>query len=179
MSLIVLVRSTVAASCIGLACAANAEENNRVDVLSPDLAFRFMCQERNKILVSNKISQFLGQSGFRVLDIVRVAREQKVAYGYVANIVALDDKRRTVKVMAFPIGPDVFYISLSSPPPTRHDASLEDRLTTFVAKDLGCEVKDVSRNENTAAPSAMYEELYERAESWFKQAERMGRPKSQ
>ncbi|WP_448952221.1 hypothetical protein [Labrys neptuniae] len=169
---------SIAVISLGLASVANAAENKRADVLAADLAFLSVCSERDEALISRKVEEFLRQEGFRVLDIARLAREQKIFYPYAFNIVSHDERRRSVSMVAFPIAPDDYHVTLSSPPPTVHDTDLESRLMAFLAKNLGCEVRQVSRNENAEAAGSMYRRVYEQAEGWFKEAEDMAPPKA-
>lgn len=156
--------------------AANAAENHRADTLNPDLAFHFTCSDDAEP-PDEKIERFLQERGFRTLNKVRLAREQHVAFPYTLSIVALDAQQREVTFVGFAHAPHRYSAVLNSPPPTHHDTAFEDALTVFVADQLRCEVRQVSRGENSTEAGPFYDGIFKRAEGWFKQAEEMKQPR--
>lgn len=134
-----------------------------------DLAFWFRCEQRASPELEQKIDAFLQQQGFRVLNLGALQRNAGVGI-FDLNITAIDAKRRTIDVHAFKETPGSQTVGLYSPPPTQHDAALEESLLTFTSQALGCRNDQIARNTNGPEAAAMHNWNVERIEGLFKEA---------
>ena len=141
-----------------------------------DLAFHFDCKAEADPPSDGTTERFLEKLGFRVLNKVRLARQQRVMHPFTLDIVAIDDQRREITFMGFPTSPGTYSVGFYSPPPTRHSTELEDALLTFVSSQLGCSVRQIERHENGEEVRSFYDKLFKIREGWFQQAEDMTRP---
>lgn len=135
----------------------------------PDLSFWFRCEQRATPELEQRIEAFLQQQGFRVLNLGALQRGANVAI-YDVNITAIDAKTRTILIYAFKDSPGSQTIALFSPPPTQHDAVLEDLLLTFATQGLGCKTDQVARNTNGSEAAEMHNSEVRRIEGLFKEA---------
>ena len=140
----------------------------------PDLSFWFRCEQRADPELERRIEAFLHQQGFRVLNLGALQRRAKVAI-HDLSITAIDARRRTVIVYAFESTPGSQSVALYSPPPTQHDAVLEDSLLTFATQGLGCKTDQVTRSSNGPEAAAMHESEVRRIEGLFEQAAELSR----
>jgi hypothetical protein len=160
---------------LGAATAASPNLPSRADpvqVLSPDLAFHFVCKGKEHLALEDDIGVFLRRQGFKVLNQGRIQHE----HGFDLTdlkIIGLDDKRRMVRIIAVPFSEGRYSVGLNTPPPTRHDPQLEDALLAFASKTLGCHVRQVTRGENAADAREFYNAEVKRTENLFQQAERL------
>jgi len=116
---------------------------------------------------------FLRKNGFKALNQARVNREHNLPDFFGVLIFGLDDMRRIIRFHALPTREGRYAASLKSPPPTKHSAMLEDALLQFVTTQVGCEVYQVSRNDNGADAIDSYEYHFKVMEDIFRDAERL------
>jgi hypothetical protein len=135
----------------------------------PDLSFWFRCEQRATPELEHRIEAFLQQQGFRVLNLGALQRTANVAI-FDLNITAIDAQTRTILIYAFKESPGSQTIALFSPPPTQHDAVLEDSLLTFATQGLGCKTDQVARNTNGPEAADMHNSEVRRIEGLFKEA---------
>jgi hypothetical protein len=50
-------------------------------------------------------------------------------------------------------------LTLTGPPPTKHDAGLESTVALFVREDLSCRVQAVHRYDNTRASTGLFDSV--------------------
>lgn len=144
---------------------------NRPDSFGADLAFIFDCKDKADPPSEQAIEQFLEGNGFRVLNKVRLAKEQHVDYSWkTMDIVGLDSARREITFDAGPGDPNAYFVGLYSEPPTRHSTDLENALLELTEKTLGCQNRQVERFENPATARSLYDRSFSQAEGWFQQA---------
>jgi hypothetical protein len=151
--------------------------------LRPDLAFHFYCKGDAQPPSEIAIEDFLSSHGFRVLNKVALARKHHVKVPYTMNIVALDKGKRMIEFTTFPV-PDpnvivftnVYFVTLNSPPPTRHDAELEEALIAFTHERLGCESRHIRHGDNGEDAHDLYEQIFKVHAGWFQEAEELEHP---
>ncbi len=156
----------LAALCIaGGACAER-------HTLHPDLAFNFVCKDKDRSTLEDEIERFLRREGFKVLNQGPIQREHGV-FLLDTHIIGLDDAHRMVDVTAFPRTEGRYSVGLDSPPPTQRAPQLEESLVNFVSKKLACEVSQITRGENSADASEFYNSQVKRVENLFREAEEL------
>ncbi len=169
---VLLVALCVAAGCLyGHGAQAQKEKS-----LSADLTFLFDCKGDAYPPSDGDIEILLMNEQFRVLNKVRLAKEQRIDYPFTMNIVAIDNQRRRIEFDGVPVWAGTYSVRLYTPPPTRHSSDLENDLLVFVSKKLGCGVRQVERHDNGEDAREFFDELFKIAEGWFRQAEDMQRP---
>jgi hypothetical protein len=137
---------------------------------SSDLAFHFHCDGRSRAEIEQLVSTFLKGSGFGVLNLGRIQREHNY-YELDLNALGLDDGRRIVRVSSEPLNSGWYNLSLRSPPPTKHDQKLERSLVHFAGSTLKCEVRQISRGNNSASAAQFYEKHeVQRVKNLFREA---------
>lgn len=166
MLVILLFAAAVFIGRIGMA----ASHSERV--LAPDLAFHFVCGQRDRSALENDIEKFLTREGFRVLNHGRLQREHNVRL-LETNIVGLDDRQRIVNFTTLPPTKGKYTVGLLSRPPTQHSPLLEEALLVFAKEKLKCAVEQISRNENGPEPLDFFNREVKRIEGYFRQAEEL------
>lgn len=147
---------------------------HNVDTFGPDLAFIFSCKGKAEPPSDAVIEKFLQDSGFRVLNKVRLAKEQHVDYDWMSmDIEAIDGARRHISFDASPTDPGAYHVGLYSEPPTHHSTTLEDALLGFTEKTLGCENRQISHFDNPAEAKLFYDQTFSMVEGWYQQAAEM------
>jgi hypothetical protein len=141
------------------------------NVLRPDLAFHFVCKDKDRSALENEIGNFLREQGFKVLNQGRIQREHGVFLTDL-RIVGLDDKRRTIRFEALH-AEGRYSAALNTPPPTERAPELEGTLTDFASKGLGCELRQVNRGTNAADAAKLHGYKIRQLENLFHQAERL------
>jgi hypothetical protein len=158
--------------CLGAAVALTPEGRADSNVIHADLAFHFVCKEKDRSTLEDDMDNFLRQQGFKVLNQGRVQRE----HGFFLTelkIIGLDDGQRLIDVTAVPLAQGRYSVGLTTPPPTKRAPQLEDALSEFASKTLGCEVRQVIRGENAADAAEFYNDQIKRVENLFRQAEQL------
>jgi hypothetical protein len=152
-----------------LACA--SVSMRAAPLFSPDLTFHFVCKDKIRSALEDDIEAFLKLEGFKVLNKGRVQREHSV-FLLDTDIIALDEKRRLIDVIA---GPQAvtYAVRLLTPPPTQRASRLEDALLKFASDKLGCEVLQVARGENGHDARQYYDRKIRDTENLFREAEQL------
>ena|SRR5690348_2113750 len=161
---------------IGLMVAYPTEhsDSNKADSFSADLAFIFSCTGKADPPSDNAIEQFMVGKGFRVLNKVRLAREQHVDYDWMKmDIIGIDSTHRKMDFTAFPEEPNSYFVRLNSEPPTHHSTDLEDALLGFTENTLGCTNHQIERFQNAANAKEIYDYDFKQTEGWYEQAAEM------
>ena len=140
--------------------------------VTPDLAFHFHCDQVAPSTLENKIQKFLERSGFRVLNQARIQREHDSAI-FDILIFGLDRKGGIFNFTALPGSGGRYAASLITPPPTVRSVDLEASTLNLISKDLSCDIRQVSRSENSADTRDAYEQHYNRIEDLYRQAEEL------
>lgn len=156
----------------------SAAQSRDVQSLAPDLAFNFTCRGPAEPPSDEAIERFLESKGFRVLNKVRLAREQHIHYPFSMSIVAIDDRRRSIIFQGFPVWPGTYTAVVRSEPPTRHSADLEKDLLGLVSDGLKCAVRQVERHDNGDDARDFYDRLFRIWEGWFREADEMRHPRT-
>jgi hypothetical protein len=143
-----------------------------VRVLSSDLAFNFVCKAEARATLEDETEGFLRRAGFKVLNLARLRREHGITTLPV-DIIALDGQKRMIAIILAPLPIDEYSASLRTPPPTHRDRALEQTLLRFVANELKCEVRQLSRSDNGANVADLYEEELRGIENVFREAEEL------
>jgi len=158
---------------IGIAAfwpAAEARAENRT--LHPDLAFNFVCKDKDRSALEGEIERFLRHEGFKVLNQGRIQREHGI-FLLETHIIGLDDKRRMVDLTSSPHTEDRYSLGLNTPPPTQRAPQFEEALLKFVSNKLGCEVRHMTRGDNGADASEFHNSEVKRVENLFREAEEL------
>jgi hypothetical protein len=157
---------TLAAICYPIASAAP-------NAIHPDLAFNFICSDRGRDSLDDKLERWLRQSQFNVLNLAQVRREHGVPSFQETDIIGLDQRRRRITVTSFPPIQGRYSLALYTPPPTQRQLELEHSAVQFVSDTLNCEVSNITRGENGAEAAAFYDMIIKQMEQLFMQAERL------
>jgi hypothetical protein len=140
-------------------------------VLSPDLALFMYCPDKDVASVERAIEEFLGQEGFRVLNLEKIRREHGRPF-YALEINGLDSKRRILHFIGFtlPEGRGRYHIVLNTQPPTQRSTELEAKLESFPT-GLECSVRQLNRGSNDASARDMHDSEVTRVEGLFREAD--------
>jgi hypothetical protein len=165
---------------LGIACmctisfCASGQQNG---TFFADLAFHFDCKGDAYPVSDRVIEQFLQDRGFTALDVVRVRRDRKMAPMLSELFIdGIDRQQRMIRFMADPPRRGSYVVLLNTPPPTHHDADLEEALLAFASNTLKCHVREISRRENDIDARHAYNEYFKKVEEQFRQAENWLRP---
>ena len=146
----------------GLACAAIvvAGCHEKPAVLAPDIKVEFGCATNPSPAT---VAAFLSRHGFAWSDEEQARRRQGKTF-FPLQIDAVDRHRVIIEVIGLrkprSYGSGIDYrLTITSPPPTRHDDRLESSAVGFVRETLRCEVHDVGRYENDADSSALFDSV--------------------
>lgn len=146
----------------------------KVNSFSADLAFFFNCKDKANPPSDEVIEGFMADKGFRVLNKVRLAKEENADYHWMKmDIIGIDSARRKINFTAFPGQPNTYNVGLWSEPPTRHSTDLENAVLEFTEKTLGCSNYQVQRFQNSAEAKDVYDYSFKETEGWFEQAAEM------
>jgi hypothetical protein len=157
---------------IGAAIGPSSAYSEPGKVLYPDLAFHIVCEEKARTALENDIERFLKSEGFKVLNQARIQREHRVLLSDL-HIIGLDDKRRIVDFLEFSSADRRYAVKLNSPPPTHRSPQVEEALLAFASNKLGCQVRQVTREENGADAGQLHDIEVRRIEGLFRQAEEL------
>jgi hypothetical protein len=157
-----------------LACTVATAACGQQQSLAPDLAFNFECKKPPS---EAAIEEFLRQHDFEVANPERVRRQFHRGF-FPMQILAVDKRSweitfQGLDIPAVPTRPEhVYYaVTVDSPPPTRHDAALENVLITFVSQNLGCQANSIARYENPANAAEFFSHLLSMQKNGMHEAE--------
>ena len=130
-------------------------------LLAPDLVVDFGCPTNPSV---EAVKAFLSVHSFTSLDL-EAARRMKGNIFFPLQIDAFDRRRTVIEVIGLrkprSYGSGVDYrLTITGPPPTRHDDRLESDAARFVHDTLGCQVRDVRRFENDANAAALFDSAF-------------------
>jgi hypothetical protein len=136
--------------------------HEKTAVLAPDLAVDFGCAANPK---PKTVEAFLSAHGFSSVDEEETRRKQGKTF-FPLQIDAYDRRRVMIEVIGLrkpkSYGSGVDYrLTITSPPPTRHDNVLEDDAVKLVRDTLRCQLHMVSRFENGADSVRLFDAVFE------------------
>jgi hypothetical protein len=127
---------------------------------APNVAFAFKCDAPPS---ESQIENFLAAHGFTVVNAERMRRQYGRGF-YPLEIDGTDQRRWAAHVMGLipdESGTILYTAAIESPPPTRHDNSLEDATVAFVTDTLKCRVEGaVTRGENPVSAQSDYDQIF-------------------
>jgi hypothetical protein len=135
-------------------------------MLAPDLEIDFACRARpSEAMIEN----FLQGHGFSSFNEERARRRHERGF-FPLQIDGYDSARRMLDVIGLKQPPSFgghvnYRLTLTSPPPTRHDATLEHAAVDLVHGELGCVVNSVRTFENDADSASMFDRVYAEEQS--------------
>lgn len=139
----------------------------REEKLAPDFAFNFTCTGAHYPASESAIEKFVASQGFAVFNEERVRRQYNLPMyplaidGFDARHRMLDFRGINEKSSDKPVPVATIYsVGLYSPPPTRHDANLENAMQAFVSGTLKCEISHLSRADNGVERAAFFDKIY-------------------
>lgn len=139
-------------------------------VLRADLVVHFGCAAIASADLENAIELTLRRLGFEVLNVGRLRREHGVPSNL--SIVALDKEQRTIEVLDLsPQQKGDYVLRLNTVPPTKRATALENRLENFVAREMACEVRRITRSENSVSAKPLHKSEVARIKQLFHEAE--------
>jgi len=147
----------------GLNCSAAGQD---VQQLSPDLSFHFVC---NNGFAEARAESFLIDRGFKVLNLGEIRRQHGMP-PFDTKIVALDSSKRLIEITSAPGKDERYAFYVYSEPPTRHSTLLEDDALKFFSQEIGCETRQIARNQNSEQSKHFYESEVKRIEKLFIEA---------
>lgn len=135
--------------------------NERPQVLAPDEEVDFSCRGAPS---ERAIENFLRRNGFVAFDEERARREREREF-FPLEIDGFSQQRRTLNAIGLKEpasrGRRVKYkLTLTSPPPTAHDAELERAAVRFVRDTLRCQVSSVKTYDNGRDSLGMFNRLF-------------------
>ena len=140
--------------------------------LLPDLAFHFVCKGRERAQIEGKVEAFLAQHNFKVLNQGELQRQHEV-HLFNTSISAYEGDLRFVEVRSVPSAADRYSFGLYSLPPTNHARGLEENSLNFVSQNLGCEMRQVERNENDETHADFFRKLLGMMRNLFEEADQI------
>jgi hypothetical protein len=135
--------------------------------LAPDIAFNFHCNGASYPASESAMETFLTAHKFAAFNEERVRKQYNLRL-YPLAVDGFDKKKRILDFRGInekagdkpePIA-TIYSVGLYSPPPTVHDAPLEQALLNFVATTLKCDVSQVSYGSNGRERAAFYDAIY-------------------
>jgi hypothetical protein len=150
-----------------------------VRVLSSDLGFIMACKDRDPSTLEGPIEEFLRREGFDVLNRASLQRRHNWFSTLDLEIIGLDKARRMIHFWSHPAPKTVarlqgyYSVELRTPPPTQRAPEVEDAVLKFVADQLRCGVRQVTRQENGADVADLYENEIRRVENLFREADQL------
>jgi hypothetical protein len=102
--------------------AVKVRADNRV--LNTDLAFHFVCKDKDRSSLEEAMETFLRNEHFRVLNKGRNQREHGV-FLLDLDVVGIDDGQNIIEFDALPRTDGRYSAGLNTPPPTRRNPQLE------------------------------------------------------
>jgi hypothetical protein len=136
--------------------------HERPRVLAPDLVVDFGCRADPSRAA---IMMFMAAHHFSAFDEESARRRHGKAF-FPLQIEGYDNRSVMLDVIGLrkpkSYGSGVDYrLTITSPPPTHHDTTLESNALQFVRITLGCEVHDVRRFENDAGSVSLFKSIFE------------------
>lgn len=148
----------------------------QASVLYPDLTFQFDCEGQTHLVVEDFAERFLTENGFEVLNVTRIRRENKLPAMQAAVFVdGLDSQKRRMRFMAVPFTGAAYTFLLNTQPPTRRSNDLEAQVIEFVSGRLGCQIRDLERNENGAEAKELFESVLKDVQRNFSIMKNLGK----
>jgi hypothetical protein len=130
---------------------------------SADLAFSFYCgSDPSPERAEAAIERFLREMGFKVIDVVRLRREQKLPPLFSETMIEgiEETQRRMIYFDSTPFQTGWYTVQFYTPPPTQRDERVEGKLLMFVSETLGCRLgRRIDRRENGAGRRDHYDEF--------------------
>jgi hypothetical protein len=135
--------------------------------LAPDIAFNFRCKGAAYPASEPAMESFLIAHGFAAFNEERVRKQYNLRL-YPLAVDGFDKKKRILDFRGInekagdkpePIA-TIYSVGLYSPPPTAHDAALEQAMLDFVANDLKCAISQVSHGTNGPERVAFFATVY-------------------
>jgi hypothetical protein len=150
-----------------------------VRVLFSDLNFLMDCKNRDPLTLEGPIEEFLRREGFDVLNLAKVQRSHIWRSTLDVAIIGLDKAPRMIHFRSLPAPKNVarlqgrYSVELRTPPPTHRAPEVEEALLKFVTDQLQCGVRQVTRQENGADVTDLYESEIRRVENLFREADQL------
>ncbi|HEY7977844.1 MAG TPA: hypothetical protein VID67_06595 [Rhizomicrobium sp.] len=151
-------------TCAGLLVLAGC---GREQKLAPDFAFNFTCHGASYPASESAIEKFITGRGFTAFNEERIRRQYKLAM-YPLAIDGFDGRHRMLDFRGInekssdkpePVA-TIYSVGIYSPPPTRHDDTLEKATLAFVSGTLKCDVSNISHGDNGAERAAFFDKIY-------------------
>jgi hypothetical protein len=135
--------------------------NERPQVLAPDQEIDFSCHGAPSELA---IETFLRRNGFVAFDEERARRERERQF-FPLEIDGFNPQRRMLDAIGLKEPPSRghrvnYKLTLTSPPPTAHDAVLERAAVKFVRDTLRCQVSSVKVYDNGRDSLGLFNRLF-------------------
>lgn len=131
--------------------------------LSPDLTINFSCDEKAYSSLVAAIGDFLTLHRFNFQDAERIRRQYGKGF-YPMDIEGFDKQRRMITFLGASDGGNgsasLSTVILESPPPTRHDRTLEKDIKDFITQTLQCKITSENRYDNGPERGGFYDELF-------------------
>ena len=145
-------------SALVLLCSACHEKTR---ALSPDYAIDFGCGRRPQVLA---VETFMQNHGFKFFD-EEGAREKRGHSFFVLQVDGRDPRRVMLNVIGLRQPPSygggvAYKLTITGPPPSQHDARLEQDSRSFVSKTLECQIWSAERYDNGPESAGMFESVY-------------------
>lgn len=155
----------------------NASTQYPGQVLLPDSAFLFDCEDVDRSVLETNIEGFLLSKGFKVLNLGKIQREHKVDI-LETDIIGLDQNRGIIEFVSLPSSKGTYSVGFTSPPPTRRSFDTEESLLAFTKYKLKCEVRQRSGSVNGMETKRFYDAEVKRMEGLFREAKELPKNKA-
>jgi hypothetical protein len=137
----------------GTLMALNVPQAQAMRVLASDLSFHFSCAKTGQNEVGKELKDFLKSQGFDVLDLAQARRDRSIPT-LRFEFIAVDLNRGIISIRSG--STQEYAVTLRTPPPTRRDSVLEEKLLKFVSERIGCRVRQVTEHSNGADAADLY-----------------------
>jgi hypothetical protein len=142
---------------------------SQISILSEDLSLHLRCDHSDNAHIEEKIENFLGSSGFDVLNKGKIQKQHGV-YLLQTDITSIDKINQIVEVRQFLRSSRLYSLSLLTPPPTSRNTELEKKIVQFVESELNCTIYQQRRGVNAITAKSLFERTVSAILSQFKQA---------
>ncbi len=135
--------------------------HQRPEAIAPDAEIDFSCGNAPD---ENAIETFLTAQGFTHFNEERARRGREKGF-FPLQIDGYNSRRWMLDLVGLKVPPSHggrvnYRLTITSPPPTRHDAALERAAERFVRATLECRVQSLRMHDNGADSISMFDHVF-------------------
>ena len=141
-------------------------------VLLADISIQFVCRNVDGQKLEVEIGDFLMQNGFEVLNQGLLQRKNGV-YLQALRVIGIHEDNSLIEFMSLPHADGRYVVRLNTRPPTRRASSIEDAIENFTASIPNCQIRQISRGENSIDAIGLFEQELARVKGLLRQADEL------